>query len=431
MKFFSIESNAQLIADSLRAELSEDDDTYQFKIKYRDEDSLTVALAKDRLREITDSLRQQYDFDANSIYTDQEFETLVREKTMYGPPVVARHGEVEQEDRVNGLTYHLGPPSLEYVIFLLNRIAQEDEIGSILRNSYSRFFIRRQIENDAEDEVTLSDILKRIIPRFMTLTIKSEKDRSVSVFNKFADSALFQLSYNLDVAVVQSRSVEEIVRTGRIRRNRRNKIGDIEAPRRHFESDLIHHYQMGVAANNPSLEYLSYYHVCEYFYDSIFENDLVNDLQDLITQPDFSYRRKRDLQSVIKKVKDSFRSRGSDFAYDENYALKLTLRKFVDLDDLKAKVEDYDPLLVEHYKINEVDFAGAVSVNLENDDDMSELGTIATRIYRTRNAIVHSKEGSKDRYIPFKHDHILFKEVPLIRFVAETIIYETSSLVRQ
>ena len=42
------------------------------------------------------------------------------------------------------------------------------------------------------------------------------------------------------------------------------------------------------------------------------------------------------------------------------------------------------------------------------------------------NAIVHSKEGEKSKYEPFKHDKQLAKELPLIRAVAEEIIINSA-----
>ena len=63
-----------------------------------------------------------------------------------------------------------------------------------------------------------------------------------------------------------------------------------------------------------------------------------------------------------------------------------------------------------------------------NFDDLSEAfyTVVRNRIYSVRNAIVHSKEGEKLRYEPFKHDKELAKEVPLIRAVAEEIIINSA-----
>jgi len=55
--------------------------------------------------------------------------------------------------------------------------------------------------------------------------------------------------------------------------------------------------------------------------------------------------------------------------------------------------------------------------------------SLAKRIYKTRNAIVHSKEGEQAKYIPFDHDNELAREMPILRFIAETVMMETSTII--
>jgi hypothetical protein len=54
---------------------------------------------------------------------------------------------------------------------------------------------------------------------------------------------------------------------------------------------------------------------------------------------------------------------------------------------------------------------------------------LVQRIYFTRNAIVHSKDGEKGKYLPFSHEKQLVKEVPLLRFISEAIIISNSNVV--
>jgi hypothetical protein len=52
---------------------------------------------------------------------------------------------------------------------------------------------------------------------------------------------------------------------------------------------------------------------------------------------------------------------------------------------------------------------------------------LSNRIYNVRNALIHSKEGEKRRYVPFsENENELRKELPLIRLVAEQIIINSS-----
>jgi len=57
---------------------------------------------------------------------------------------------------------------------------------------------------------------------------------------------------------------------------------------------------------------------------------------------------------------------------------------------------------------------------------------IANRIYKTRNALVHSKSNdyiAKERgiYKPFKNNKELSKEIPLMRYISEAIIIKSAT----
>ncbi|MEZ9269515.1 hypothetical protein AB9R79_23595, partial [Vibrio splendidus] len=130
----------------------------------------------------------------------------------------------------------------------------------------------------------------------------------------------------------------------------------------------------------------------------------------------------------IKTISKSLQIRNESISFSEINALVLTLEKFVDFSSIKEKLNDYDPDLVDFYRTSKCEFSGGniVNFNLETPD----LKNLANRIYFTRNAIVHSKDSDKSKYIPFKHDRILVKEIPLLRFVAEEIIINSSELMQ-
>ena len=86
----------------------------------------------------------------------------------------------------------------------------------------------------------------------------------------------------------------------------RNRFSEIEKefdpPRRKYISELISYYQMAMASESPYLEFISYYHVIEYFFDTVFNDELVNKIREKITMPTFSYKRKKDLLDLVKLV---------------------------------------------------------------------------------------------------------------------------------
>jgi hypothetical protein len=126
---------------------------------------------------------------------------------------------------------------------------------------------------------------------------------------------------NLDVALVPQRLLEEIVRHGRISRMRRSRLEELDPPRRTYNEDLVQHYLLAVSTENPVIEYLSYYHIFEHFFESVFNEDLVESIKDKITDPGFSYNRKKDINKLISTIKKSLQIRSETITFSEAEAL--------------------------------------------------------------------------------------------------------------
>lgn len=417
---------AGLIAEAFRLELKEQDDSYLFDFNQVGVEK-ELLLSKEELRATIESLRNFDNPEETVISNSNSYETLVREESSF-PRMRPRLRDdaLAVEDKDNGIKYRLSTPSDEYLLFLLLKVSL---IGST-RSMVMPMPLRRVFERPREEELTsVYDVLRIIIPRFLTLRIESDKNRSITELAKFSSAFLFQLSYNVDVALVPQRHIEEVVRTGRINRVRRVSMDELDPPRRHYIPDLIYHYQLAVGADNPFLEFISYYHVAEHFFEMIFNEDLVLRIKDKMTQPDFSYKRKRDIGALIKDISKSLQIRNETITFSEQEALRLTIENYVDLEDLKKKLDDYDENLREYYKTTKVEFSNGGEVDFNNTDTTLVCKNLASRIYKTRNSIVHSKESEKSKYMPFRDDKMLVKEVPLLRFIAEQIIIESSNIV--
>ena len=119
----------------------------------------------------------------------------------------------------------------------------------------------------------------------------------------------------MDVALVPQLSIEDLARGARITSMRRSRPDEIDAPRRLYTEDLVRHYLLGVSSDSPVIEYLSYYHVAEHFFQDVFETDLIERVRDQITMPDFSYRRKKDIRVLIKTIHKSLKLRAEEVAF--------------------------------------------------------------------------------------------------------------------
>jgi len=422
----SINEYADWIGEVLRFTMVETDDSFIYTpVRF---DDVTIALSKQKLQEEIDLLSS---FQASSdtiLSTDKSYEIIVREESPFFRFTPRPRGNgivLEQEDEDNHVSYTLGRPSNEFVLYLIQKAALLGEPRALHRPVMSSPIMRRELEG----ELCILDLLRKFIGGGMSLKVTSQSKKSASEFEKFSTAFLFNISYNTDTAFVQQRDFEELLRTGRITRNRRQDIEDIDPPRRSYISDLIHHYQLAIGTESPMLEYISFYHIAEHFFEMIFTDALVEKVRNKITHADFSYRRKKDISSLIKDIGKSIKLRDDSVTFNEQEGLRLTLERYVDLNELKNKLNEYDSSLIDYYKSNTVSFSGAGKVDLSGEDDSLIFKHLASRIYKNRNSIVHSKDSEKSKYTPFRDDGTLVKEVPLLRFISEQIIFETSTVI--
>jgi hypothetical protein len=161
----------------------------------------------------------------------------------------------------------------------------------------------------------------------------------------------------------------------------------------------------------------------------VFQDDLISSIQNQITEPAFSYRRKKDIHALIKTIRKSLKIQNDTITFSEEQALRLTLASFVDVAAIISDLDNYDSDIVDYYRDAKVTFANASEVDLRSGDPDAIFKSLSKRIYSTRNALVHSKDGDKAKYTPFVDDHELAKELPLLRFVAERTILHNSTLI--
>ena len=426
----TLADTAALIAEVLAANVHEGDEEFALEIDVEDEPTL-LTLPKVQLRNAFQELSESYEDEETVIFSPRSYEVLVteaapRQRVML--PWRLREEDIEKTDPETGVRYALGRPTDHYFIFALTKLSNFAPLGILFRRPPG--FRLRRILARAEDLPDALTAAKSATITFRSLRLRADQDTSLQTFAALANAFLFQLSYNLDVSVVPVRSFEEFGRATRLGRLRRARVEDIDPPRRTYIPDLVYYYQMAVSSDSPILQYLSYYHVAEYFFESVFQDDLIERVRTRLTQPDFSYRRKKDIRALIADISKALRVRGETTAFNEQEALRLTLSKFVPLADLSQRVAEYDPDLVRYYRETNVPFSIGDPFDLEDQDPARALSLLASRIYRTRNAIVHSKESERVRYVPFRHDRLLAREVPLLRFISEIITTQTSSLIQ-
>lgn len=192
---------------------------------------------------------------------------------------------------------------------------------------------------------------------------------------------------------------------------------------------------MALSSNDPFIEFLCYYHVMEHFFDEVYKEDIIKNVQDYITSPKFSVKRKKDVVKLIENIQKKTLSSKQEYRVNEEEALALTMKKYVpNLSELKESVDEIDSSLISYYKNHQVIFSKGDGIDLEDTSNEKVYKKIAARVYKTRNAIVHSKSNdlkSKEKgiYIPFKDEKELAREIPLMKIIAELIIIGSSEII--
>ena len=415
----------ELLADVFRCEAVETDQAYEFTPRSRSGD-LKLTLAKTSLSATIAELNGKVRYSSLWLHDDHSMEILVREEASM-PVRSLRGDELIIRDDDNKVGYEISAASDAYILFFLDAITQHSDSRFFLRGYNSPMVERRLL--DREEPPSVFEYLRMAILRITTLRVRCDGRTPPARMSSLANAFLFQMAFNTDIALVPQRQLDALSRSGRISRMRRGRPSEIDPPRRTYNEDLIHHYLMAISTDNPVVEYLSHYHVLEHFYEAVFQDDLISSIQNQITEPAFSYRRKKDIYALIKTIRKSLKIQNDTITFSEEQALRLTLASFVDVAAIISDLDNYDSDIVDYYRDTKVTFANASEVDLRSGDPDAIFKSLSKRIYATRNALVHSKDGDKAKYTPFVDDHELAKELPLLRFVAERTILHNSTLI--
>ncbi|WP_283217824.1 hypothetical protein [Thermococcus sibiricus] len=401
--------------------VAEDKDGFILKHKWSEK---SWKVEKNIIENIIKNLKEKNVKDETVLYDEYSYEALIKFEISRPIPLRIFYDEnrMFKEDIANGITYELSRPTDGYLLFILKVLGESGSLRGFLRP----VGVMRRKTNELNFFEFLSEI---IAPRLYTLKIKSCDPMSVGRFSDLATAFLFNLSYNMDVAIIEVRFLHELTRYG-FRRMKRSRPDEIEPPRRKYIPDLVYHYQMALSTDSIPLQFLSFYHIIEHFFHDVYHEELLNKIKAKLTSPDFSYKRKRDLESLVKLISQKIKYRGEDLSYDEKEALYLTLKRYVRLDSLIERLKEFDEQLIEYYKREKVPFSQGSTVNFTLNNAGEVFRQLADRIYKTRNSIVHSKESGKPRYIPFRDDKGLLMEIPLMRFISEEIIINTSEIIQ-
>lgn len=405
----------KLISNIVEAEPLIQDETVEFIIEVVQSD---YHICIDRL-EIEKSIeiinRSQHDCKF-SLYTGNCYEVLIRED-IDGLAFFNREElETPIVDKENALTYQFRVPTLTFIIYLLYHEIITKPASSLSRNGIKY--------HENATRLTIEQYFYRAKLTQRSLKISSENILSVKMLKSLVDSFIFELGYKSKKCVRPVYSIEELSKIKCFPSIEITEVREINFPKRLYGDSLVGRYQMALSSEIPFVKFISYYHIIEHFFEMILNENLVKITQNMITAPNFSYNSKNDINRLIKKVINVHKS----YSYNEQEALRLTMVKYVDIDDLKSDLSTKYRKEYEFYKSSVVSFSEGGIIDFDQVKDSEIYKSIANRIYETRNSVVHSKEGEKPKYIPFTHDDALALEIPLIELIAEQVIINSADI---
>ena len=421
MKNINSENVFELL-EKLIGKKEETQDDISFLI---DNSSIKVITNKKQILDIINELNN-YELSDASLYNKNCF--YVALKSNYTS--IYRDEYYNTRDEQNKINYSVIKINLLYFFVLLDCFLEENEnVEDLYLRRFNRApfgFLIRRMEESGKKQVSIEEYVHHFF-RINLIKIESDNDKKLEEFFDLLSSYIFTISYNYrDVFVPHKnildlfpkRNLSNVVRNSSLR----NK-DDFDPPRRRYRNELVSHYQMALVSESPYLEYLSYYHVAEYFFDSIIDEDIIKKVKNKITMPDFSYKRDKDIKELIKLINKTTQIKNETTIYDELNALKLTLKKYINLAELKNELS---PEYIDFLKNTKVKFSNGNTINLNSSNEDDIYADLSKRIYFTRNALVHSKEMENSKYKPFHDDKLLSNEIPLIRTIAEKLIIQTA-----
>lgn len=326
----------------------------------------------------------------------------------------------EYNDEVNKIKYTHGAVSEDLAFWLLYN-GDIEILTALIKRSRLAFYISlRDVFQDGDNSL-LDLISKCVLRRCNSLVIESKNNMNLNKAQSYMYAYVYTYMFNRQTSIYPCFDIESLFPQRRMLRGN----GDFDHPKKTYNQELIAYYNEAISSTALSHKYLSFYHILEYFYENIFMEDQISIARKIITDVGFSHKRKKDIVKLINNIHS--KAIDKDVAINEKVALSLLIHKHIPQDLLKERLIDrYGQDFLEVLK-RKVEFSDGNIINFSEKDEKQYIDSITNRIYKTRNAIVHSKESFKDdkknnKYRPVKDDNELLSEIALIQVIAEIII---------
>lgn len=262
--------------------------------------------------------------------------------------------------------------------------------------------------------------LYRILSMMRTIKVHNVPGSSLDEVeirsDQIIESSLFELAYLRNVALQRSvrwppnRVVDDSSEEEDESKNQFPMGGAL------YSSELSKFYIRGHSAD-PYIQFLSFYHVAEYFFIQIADKNLYSQISRILRDPKF-----RDTPTHLDKIIQSISIHKRDTREED--MLRAVLEEFIEEDELIAELARIEAQHGEKiYTVKTQSFGYDLErLSLQKGH---VYGALSKRIKTIRNALVHSSDRHerKSRYVPgAEANSVLRREIPIMRYLAERII---------
>lgn len=332
------------------------------------------------------------------------------------------------EERIISTNIKDSMNNIEYKFQEISDLMVWNIIKEIDLESLKRGFMIFPPRLPGDEGESLFNLLRICFRNPYSLIVSYKKDIDKSKLNDYINSFLFNFCYNYGYSFRIMNSLDELLNIRYRNKNSFYKSEELDAPRLLYKQDLTEQYHMAVSSEDPFVQFIGFYHIMEYFYEEIYKEGVVNNVKEILLDPGFSTKRKKDIMKLVDLIN---KKRTESTVGSELEALELTLIKYIDIEKITEKLNEIDEDIIKYYKNNTVNFSNGDAIDLIGDKKHI-FKKLANRVYKTRNSLVHSKSNEvrlneRGIYKPFKDSKALLKEIPLLKVISEEIIIKSAS----
>jgi len=195
----------------------------------------------------------------------------------------------------------------------------------------------------------------------------------------------------------------------------------LEIPNAVYDQNLVSYYKVAKSSSFPGQCFLSYYHILEYHFLRVADEQLFQAVKAKLNDPAFksTYKNVSNLLATIKR---------NDSVGDEKEMLRAVLRKYVAEEDFIEFVKELQNAEGENiYTSSKQKILGQeFNIRLEPGHALSNFGSVLKHI---RNCLVHSSDrySREETFLPLTaSEDLIVKYIPIMEYLAEKVIFSTA-----